>query len=143
MEQKIEREWKSIVCPDEQENTVVMCEWHVLSEQGRIVERTLKQIDCQHPKLTKLGGPYCSWACEQAISRGEKTTRGMEWLLVCCILVLGLLWILFYDIYVKPPLRFYGLLLFVGIPCFVGLMLYWTWKIIKHMAEHRRGEVLM
>jgi hypothetical protein len=29
MEQKIEREWKSIVCPEAKGNTMVMCEWEI------------------------------------------------------------------------------------------------------------------
>ena len=35
MEQKIEREWKSIVCPEGKERTMVMCEWDIVS--GEVV----------------------------------------------------------------------------------------------------------
>jgi hypothetical protein len=45
MEQKIERGWKSIVCPDWKEKAMIMCEWDILSEKGSILQRTLKQID--------------------------------------------------------------------------------------------------
>ncbi len=51
MEQKIEREWKSIRCPERKEKTLVMREWDIFSREGRIFRRTLKQIDCFNPKL--------------------------------------------------------------------------------------------
>jgi hypothetical protein len=72
MEQKLEREWKSIVCPEEKTKTFVMCEWDILSGEGRIFKRTLKQVDCHHPKLAKFGGADCNWDCEKIISKREK-----------------------------------------------------------------------
>ncbi len=62
MEQKIEREWQSIACPDRKEKTVVICEWDVLSEKGNIPRGTLRQIDCHNPGLSELGGADCGWA---------------------------------------------------------------------------------
>ncbi len=115
MEQKIEREWKSIVCPDGKAKSVVMCEWDILSEKGRILKKTLKQIDCHNPGLTEFGGTDCSWVCEKAIMGEEITRSGMEWLLVCAILVGGILWIVFYDMYLRPYMHFYGLFLFFGL----------------------------
>ena len=42
MEQKIEREWISIVCPEGKEKILVMCKWDIVSREGRIFRRTLK-----------------------------------------------------------------------------------------------------
>ncbi len=67
MEQKIQREWKSIVCPEGKGKTMVMCEWNIVSGEGRIFKRTLKQIDCRNPKLTEFGGMDCRWGCEKGI----------------------------------------------------------------------------
>ena len=128
MEKKIERGWKSIVCPDGKEKVIVMCEWDILSEMGRILKKTLKQIDCYHPKLTELGGADCNWACKKAIAKEEMTRLGMEWLLVCGIMVAGIIWIVFYSIYMRPYLHLSGVLLFFGIPLFVLLIIYYSWK---------------
>ena len=76
MKQKMEREWKSIICPDWKEKTVVMCEWDILSEDGRILKRTLKQIDCHNPRLTEFGGTDRRWVCEKAIAKEEMTRSG-------------------------------------------------------------------
>jgi hypothetical protein len=128
MEQKMEREWKSIVCPDRKEKAVVLCEWDVLSEEGRILRKTLKQMDCCNPRLTELGGTDCSWGCEKAIAKEEMTRSEMEWLFVCAVLVGGILWIVFYDMYLGPSLHLYGLLLFFGLPFLISLLSYYTWK---------------
>jgi hypothetical protein len=71
MEQKIERERKSIVCPEGKGNTMVMCEWEISSGGGRIFRRTLKHIDCHNPKLTEFGGTDCNWNCEKVIAKRE------------------------------------------------------------------------
>jgi hypothetical protein len=71
MEQKIEREWKSIVCPEGKEGTMVMCEWDIVSGGGRIFRRILKQIDCRNPKLTEFGGTDCNWSCERVVAKRE------------------------------------------------------------------------
>ena len=72
MEQRIEREWKSIVCPEGKEENLVMCEWDIVSAEGRIFRRTLKQIDCFNPKLTQFGGTDCNWGCEGVIAKRER-----------------------------------------------------------------------
>jgi hypothetical protein len=72
MEQKIEREWKSILCPGEKDKVFVMIEWDVLSEKGRILKKNLRQVDCHHSKLTKLGGLDCDWECEKVIRKIER-----------------------------------------------------------------------
>lgn len=69
MGQKIEREWKSIVCPDWKEKTAVMREWNILSEKGNGLQRTLTLIDCHNPRLSEFGGADCNWACERAIAK--------------------------------------------------------------------------
>ncbi len=137
MEQKREREWKSILCPEWKEKAAVMCEWDILSEDGRILKKTLKQIDCYNPRLTEFGRTDCSWACEKAIATEETTKSGKEWLLVCAILVACILWIAFYDIYVKRYLRLYGLFLFFGLPFLISLMLYYTWKTGRYILRHK------
>ena len=71
MERKIERERKSIVCPEGKERTLVMCEWDIVSDGGRIFKRILKQIDCRNPKLTEFGGTGCNWNCERVIAKRE------------------------------------------------------------------------
>jgi len=131
MEKKIEREWKSIVCPDGKEKVIVMCEWDILSEMGRILKKTLKQIDCHNPKLTEFGGADCNWACKKAIAKEGTTELGMEWLLVCAIIVGGIIWIVFYSIYMGPYLHLSGLFLLFGIPLFIGLVLYYSWKMMS------------
>ena len=132
MEQRIERQWKSIVCPDEKEESLIMCEWEIDSKEGNILKRNLKQIDCHNPRLAEFGGKDCSWRCERSIEKQEITRSGMEWLWVSCILGVGILWIAFYDVYVRPYLHLYGLFLFVGIPLFISLMFYSTWKVMRH-----------
>jgi len=72
LEQKIEREWKSILCPGEKDKAFIMVEWGVLSEKGRILKKILHQIDCHHSKLTKLGGLDCDWECERILVKREK-----------------------------------------------------------------------
>jgi hypothetical protein len=72
MKQKIEREWKSIVCPELKERSLVMCEWELTSEKGRVLKKTLKQIDCWNPKLSEFGEGDCNWGCEKVIAKMEK-----------------------------------------------------------------------
>ncbi len=69
MEQKREKEWKTILCPGGMGRNLVMCEWDVTSEKGRILKRILRQIDCRHPQLTLLGGLGCNWECEGVIGK--------------------------------------------------------------------------
>ena len=71
MEQKVEREWKNILCPENKDKTRVMCEWDVVSKQGRIIKKTLKQIDCSNPKLIEFGGADCHWTCEKVLAKAE------------------------------------------------------------------------
>jgi hypothetical protein len=72
LEEAREREWKSILCPEGKCKTLVMCEWDVVSKGGRILKRTLKQIDCHNPQLTEFGGIDCNWGCEGVIGKRER-----------------------------------------------------------------------
>jgi hypothetical protein len=72
MQHKKEREWKRISCPRERDKTLVMVEWNIVSEKGRILKRSLQQMDCHHPQLAKLGGPDCEWGCERVIGKRQK-----------------------------------------------------------------------
>ena len=72
MEQKIEREWKSIRCPGREDKVLVMVEWGLSSEKGRIFSRRLRQIDCHDPQLTRFGGVDCKRGCERVIAKREK-----------------------------------------------------------------------
>jgi hypothetical protein len=72
MEQKSEREWRWIACPAGKTRTLVMCEWDIVSGEGRIFKRTLRQVDCHHPGLTEFGGRDCNWDCERIISKRDK-----------------------------------------------------------------------
>ncbi len=72
MEQKTEREWKSIRCPGDKDKTLVMVEWIIVSEKGRILKRSLRQIDCHHRSLTTFGGGDCEWGCEGVIGKRER-----------------------------------------------------------------------
>ncbi len=72
MERKIEREWKSIRCPEGKDKTIIMVEWDIVSEQGRVLEKRLRQIDCHYPPLTALGGADCAWGCEAVIGKREE-----------------------------------------------------------------------
>jgi len=72
MEQKIEREWRSIRCPGREDKVLVMIEWDVASEKGRIVSRSLRQIDCHAPELTRFGGVDCERGCERVIAKRER-----------------------------------------------------------------------
>jgi len=49
-----------------------MCEWNLESKGGRILKRTLKQIDCYNPELTEFGGANCKWGCEGVIGKRER-----------------------------------------------------------------------
>ena len=49
-----------------------MVEWDIVSEKGRLLERSLRQIDCHHPRLTQFGGEDCEWGCEGVIGRRER-----------------------------------------------------------------------
>ncbi len=72
MEQKVEREWQSILCREKEEKALVMCEWDIISEKGRILRRTLRLIDCHNPRLAEFGGTDCNWGCERVIAKGER-----------------------------------------------------------------------
>jgi hypothetical protein len=72
LEEAREREWKSILCPEGKCKTLVMCEWDVVSKGGRILKRTLKQIDCHNAQLTEFGGIDCKWGCEGVIGKRER-----------------------------------------------------------------------
>jgi len=72
LEQKREREWKSVACPGGKGRTLVMLEWDVVSEKGRILKRSLKQMDCQNPGLRLFGGEDCNWKCEGVITKRER-----------------------------------------------------------------------
>ena len=72
MEQKIEREWRSIRCPGKEDKVFVMIEWDVASEKGHILSKSLRQIDCHDPQLTRFGGPDCERGCERVISKRER-----------------------------------------------------------------------
>jgi len=72
LEQKTEREWKSIICPRGKDKTLIMVEWNIISEKGRILKRALRQLDCHHPPLTILGGCGCEWGCEEVIGKRER-----------------------------------------------------------------------
>jgi len=135
MEQKIERKWKSIDCPDRKEKSVVMCEWDILSGAGRILKKTLKQIDCHNPKLTEFGGVDCNWACRKVIAKEEITRWRSELLLVCAILIAGIIWIVIYGIYMRPYFHLSGLLLLFGIPLFISLILYYSWKMMSFSSK--------
>jgi hypothetical protein len=71
LEQKREKEWKTVLCPGGRGRNLVMCEWDIVSEKGRILKRTLKQIDCYNPQLTVFGGADCNWGCEEVIVKRE------------------------------------------------------------------------
>ncbi len=72
MEQKVEREWRSIRCPGRGERILVMLEWDVASEKGRILSRNLRQIDCHDSQLTRFDGGDCKWGCEQVLVKRER-----------------------------------------------------------------------
>jgi len=72
LEQKTEREWKSIRCPGNTDKTIIMVEWDIISEKGRVIKRSLRQIDCHHPPLTIFGGRDCEWGCEGVIGKRPK-----------------------------------------------------------------------
>jgi hypothetical protein len=72
LEEAREREWHSVLCPERQCRTIVMCEWDVLSKGGRILKRTLRQIDCHNVELTQFGGMDCKWGCEGVIRKRER-----------------------------------------------------------------------
>lgn len=110
---------------------MVMCEWDILLEMGRIFKKTLKQIDCHNPKLTEFGGADCNWACKKAIAKEGTTGLGIEWLLACAIIVGGIIWIVFYSIYMGSYLHLSGLFLLFGIPLFIGLVLYYSSKMMS------------
>ena len=133
MEQRVERKWESIVCPDGKAQSVVMSEWNILSGETGILKKTLRQMDCHNPRLAELGGTDCSWGCEKAIAKEELARSRMEWLLVCAVVVGGILWIAFYNTYLRPSLHLYGLILFLGLPFLLSLMLYYIWKMMKHI----------
>ncbi len=67
-----EREWNPILCPERQCKALVMCEWDVLSKEGRILKRSLRQIDCHNAELVQFGGIACKWGCEGVISKRER-----------------------------------------------------------------------
>jgi hypothetical protein len=72
LEQEIEREWKSVLCPEWKGRTWIMCEWEIVSEKGRILKRTLEQIDCRCPHLMEFGGADCHWECAGVIGKRER-----------------------------------------------------------------------
>lgn len=73
MQRRVEREWKSILCPEKGQEALVACEWEVVAEKGCILERHLKQIDCHNPELTRFGAADCRWECERTIRKRERS----------------------------------------------------------------------
>jgi len=71
LEEKREREWRTILCPGGNGRHLVMCEWDIVSEKGRILKRALRQIDCTNPQLADYGGADCNWECEEVIMKRE------------------------------------------------------------------------
>jgi len=67
-----EKEWNSILCPERQCRTMVMCEWDVLLKERRILKRTLRRIDCYNAELVQFGGMECKWGCEAVIRKRER-----------------------------------------------------------------------
>jgi hypothetical protein len=72
LEQKTEREWKSIRCPGGKGKTLIMVEWEIVSEKDRILKKSLRQIDCHRPQLAQFRGADCEWGCEGLFGKGEK-----------------------------------------------------------------------
>jgi len=72
LEQTREREWKLVTCPEGKGGALVMLEWDVVSEKGRILKRSLKQVDCQNARLSVFGGEDCNWKCEGVIAKRER-----------------------------------------------------------------------
>jgi len=130
MERKTAREWKSIVCPDGKAQSLVMSEWDILSEEGRVLKKTLRQIDCHSSRLADFGRMDCSWACKKAIVKEGVTRPRMELLWVCAVFVGAMVWMVFYDLSLRPHLHPYGLIVFFGLPLLISLMVYYTWKIM-------------
>jgi len=48
-----------------------MIEWKILLEKGRLLKKSLRQIDCHHPQLMEFGGTDCEWGCEGVIGKGK------------------------------------------------------------------------
>ena len=69
MEQRVEREWKSVRCPQGEGRIRIMCEWKVIAVEGRVLKRELTLIDCHHPLLARLEGGSCGWGCMEAVTR--------------------------------------------------------------------------
>lgn len=72
LEQKTEREWKSLHCPGGKGKTWIMVEWDIVSEKGHLLKKSLCQIDCHHPQLAQFGGADCEWGCEGLFGKREK-----------------------------------------------------------------------
>jgi len=69
LEQRVEREWKSVRCPHGEGRVRLMCEWKVIAVEGRILKKELTLIDCHHPPLARFGGESCGWDCMKVVSR--------------------------------------------------------------------------
>ena len=69
LEQRVEREWKSVRCPHGEGRVRLMCEWKVIAVEGRILKKELTLIDCHHPRWSLFGGEGCQWECEQGVTR--------------------------------------------------------------------------
>ena len=130
MERRTAREWKSIVCPECKGQSLVMSEWDILSEEGRLLRKTLKQIDCHSSRLAEFGRADCSWACEKAIAKEVPTRPRMDLMWVCAVFVGAMLWMVFYNLSLRSHLHPYGVAVFFGLPLLIGLMVYYTWKIM-------------
>ena len=78
MEQRVEREWKSVRCPHGEGRVRVMCEWKVVAVEGHILERELRLIDCHHPPLARFGGESCGWDCMQAVTRQHRSNLDIK-----------------------------------------------------------------
>ncbi len=82
----------------------------------------------------------------------EKTRSTVELLAVCTVIAAGIIWIVLYEMCIRDYLdwqfrldRFfiYGhCLLFVGIPLFIGYVVYLSWRITKHILGISRPKGL-
>ena len=67
--------------------------------------------------------------------------------LACALMIGGIIWVLFYEIYICDYMHWklqlnrfpiYGhCFIFFGIPFFIGLVFYFGWKIVRSILRHK------
>jgi len=81
----------------------------------------------------------------------ERTRSEIESVLVCTIMIGGIIWVLSHEMCISSYMRWqfqldrvpsYGhCSIFVVVPLLIGLIFYFSWKMVRFILRHRTDKV--